>query len=80
MNESVGTHEYARGRADERKANLSEIERLRAAVWDYGEHTISCTVRDGKECDCGFFELLKTVPAPGISEQSSPQSEKSSEK
>ncbi|MDO8683791.1 MAG: hypothetical protein Q7N50_09960 [Armatimonadota bacterium] len=26
--ESSGTHEYARGRADERKANLAEIERL----------------------------------------------------
>lgn len=47
----------------------AEIERLRAAVWDYGEHTIKCTVRDGKECDCGFFELLETVPQPGLSQQ-----------
>jgi hypothetical protein len=50
----------------------AENERLRNAVWYYGEHTIKCTIRDGEKCDCGFLELLKTVPEPTLTQQAVP--------
>ena len=38
-----------------------EIDKLVDAVWEYGQHRASCRIHSGKECDCGFFEILKTT-------------------
>lgn len=40
----------------------SEIVRLIDAIWEYGEHRKSCRIDSGKECDCGFFEIIKSLP------------------
>lgn len=40
-----------------------EIDRLVDAVWEYGEHRKSCRIASGMECDCGFFDIIKSFPA-----------------
>ncbi len=40
---------------------LGKIARLTDAIWEYGEHRPSCRVTAGKECDCGFFEVIKSL-------------------
>ncbi len=39
----------------------AEIDRLTDAIWEYGQHRPSCRIGDGKECDCGFFDVIKTL-------------------
>jgi hypothetical protein len=39
---------------------LAEIEGLRDAIWEYGSHRKNCRIDSGKECDCGFFEIIKS--------------------
>ena len=42
-------------------AQDAEIARLIDAIWEYGEHRKSCRIDSGKECDCGFFEIIKSL-------------------
>lgn len=37
------------------------IDRLTDAIWEYGEHRKSCRISGRKECDCGFFEIIKSL-------------------
>lgn len=39
----------------------TEIARLTDAIWEYGEHRKSCRIGDGQECDCGFFDIIKSL-------------------
>lgn len=47
------------GRDIERKD--AEIARLSDALWEYGDHRPACRISSGKECDCGFFEIIKSL-------------------
>ena len=38
-----------------------EIARLEDAIWEYGQHRKSCRIDSGLECDCGFFDIIKTL-------------------
>lgn len=42
-------------------ALLAEIERLRAALLQYGLHDTLCSVGADTPCDCGFSELSKSL-------------------
>ena len=48
-------------REDSIGEKIGEIARLTDAIWEYGEHRKSCRIVAGKECDCGFFDILKTL-------------------
>lgn len=37
------------------------IGRLTDAIWEYGQHRPSCRIDSGKECDCGFFDIIKSL-------------------
>jgi hypothetical protein len=39
----------------------AEIERLRAAVLKYGQHTSMCRWRGGFDCDCGWDDTKRTA-------------------
>lgn len=39
----------------------SRVEQLTDAIWEYGDHRKSCRIAAGKECDCGFFDIIKTL-------------------
>ena len=41
--------------------SYDEIDRLTDAIWEYGQHRARCGIGDGKECDCGFFDIIKTL-------------------
>lgn len=36
----------------------AEIERLRAALEEYGDHKYECTMKDTSECSCGYTAVL----------------------
>lgn len=42
-------------------AAADEIKRLTNAIWEYGEHRKSCRIDSGKECDCGFFNIIASL-------------------
>jgi hypothetical protein len=42
----------------------AEIERLRAALWKYGDHRSKCHLADYTDCDCGFHEMFFALLAP----------------
>lgn len=52
--------------ADLMIAAIENIERLTDAIWEYGDHRKACRITAGKECDCGFFEILKSLEEPTI--------------
>ena len=39
----------------------NEIKYLTDAIWEYGEHRKSCSIDSGRECDCGFFDIIKNL-------------------
>ena len=43
------------------QSGIDEIERLTDAIWEYGQHRPNCRIGGGQECDCGFFDIIKTL-------------------
>lgn len=39
----------------------ARIALLTDAVWEFGQHRAGCRLHSGKECDCGFFDIVKTL-------------------
>lgn len=38
-----------------------ELDELADAMWEYGQHRKSCRIDSGQECDCGFFDIIKSL-------------------
>jgi len=55
---------HAGGEAGDLAWLLAEVDRLREALRDYGQHTERCTWSRGMDaesvCDCGLEEVLRT--------------------
>lgn len=55
----MGTKRVAQLKTDDKTA--AEITRLTDAIWEYGQHRSGCRIDYGKECDCGFFNVLMSL-------------------